>query len=795
MTDSHPWSGLVRLVAIVTSLVVLENSPLLADAPSVAYIFPAGGQRGQTVEVRVGGHYLHGECPFEMLGGGLEAPAKLRRAERITWFEGPVIPLPDSQKQEDYPWEHLGSVKVAADAELGYRRWRVWTSQGVTPTLKFVVGDLPEVVEQEVDGEPIPTRVALPVTINGRIFPREDIDIWTFDARAGESYVCEVVAQRLGSPLDSRLEVRDPNGRPVAENVDAIGHDSRLRFTAAESGIYEVRIHDVEFDGLQQFVYRLTITDGPYVERVFPLGGHRGAATEFTAFGQSLPETPITVTVPPDAATTFWHRFGGDGRTAGGLLLDVGDAPEQFEAEPNDLAADAPKLELPAVLNGTIAAPGDVDAWQFTATKGDQLEFDVRAASLGSPLDSVIAVYDEAGQEVGSNDDRGKADADSRLVVKIPQDGSYRVAIRERFAQRGGADFAYRIHAGTAEVEAAGFDVALPVDGLTLPRGGEAKLKFVAERRGGFSGPIEIRFEGLPPGVEVAGNVIAEKKNDTQITFKVDAKVPVQLQRVRLSGVAMVAEQEVARPIVQAASAPDDLTVDHLAVAIAMPTPFKVIGAFETRYADRGSTFTRHFSLDRGGYAGPLQVRLAERQVRHLQGVTGSVIEVPAGQDEFDYQIKLPPWMEIGRTSRTCVMAVGEVQDEAGQTHTVSYTSHEQNDQVIILVDPCQLDLTLEHPTLAARPGTSRELAVGVSRGKGIAGDVRLEVIVPAHVAGVAAEPIMVPGDQREGTLKLEFASGQMGPFNGPLVIRATALRDGCPYTAEREVTIVPLAE
>ena len=173
MTSSRKLSGPVRLVAILALAFITANSSVLADAPTVAYIFPAGGQRGQTVEFRVGGHYLHGDCPFEMLGGGIEAPSMLRRSSQMTWFDGPLIPLPDSQRKEDYPWEHTADLKIASDASLGFRRWRVWTSQGVTPTMKFVVGDLPEVVEREVAGEPIPTHVALPVTINGRIFPRE----------------------------------------------------------------------------------------------------------------------------------------------------------------------------------------------------------------------------------------------------------------------------------------------------------------------------------------------------------------------------------------------------------------------------------------------------------------------------------------------------------------------------------------------------------------------------------------------------------------------------------------------
>ena len=97
----------------------------------------------------------------------------------------------------------MGEVEIAVDAPLGFRRWRVWTSQGATTTRKFVVGDLPEVVEEEIDGTPVPTQVALPVTINGRIFPREDVDHWTFAAVQGMGYTCEVMASRLGIPVST----------------------------------------------------------------------------------------------------------------------------------------------------------------------------------------------------------------------------------------------------------------------------------------------------------------------------------------------------------------------------------------------------------------------------------------------------------------------------------------------------------------------------------------------------------------------------------------------------------------
>ncbi len=124
-----------------------------------------------------------------------------------------MLPLPESQQAEDYPKDMAARVTIAADAALGVRRGRVWTAQGAASGLAFVVGDLPEIVEQEIDGDPVPVDVQLPVTINGRIFPRQNVDVWAFPLHKGQTVACEVCAARLGSPLDSYLEVLGPDGR------------------------------------------------------------------------------------------------------------------------------------------------------------------------------------------------------------------------------------------------------------------------------------------------------------------------------------------------------------------------------------------------------------------------------------------------------------------------------------------------------------------------------------------------------------------------------------------------------
>src|SRR5689334_12376220 len=145
-------------VTLLLGLLLGLALPAPADPPAATYLFPAGGQRGTTVKFHAGGLYLNQSCYLEMIGRGVEASPVVRRVES-PWFEGPVLPLPESQRQEDYPRAMAGTVKVAAGAPPGDRYVLLRTAQGVTTPLRFVVGNLPEVVEDEVDGEPVPVAV------------------------------------------------------------------------------------------------------------------------------------------------------------------------------------------------------------------------------------------------------------------------------------------------------------------------------------------------------------------------------------------------------------------------------------------------------------------------------------------------------------------------------------------------------------------------------------------------------------------------------------------------------------
>jgi hypothetical protein len=354
-----------------------------------------------------------------------------------------------------------------------------------------------------------------------------------------------------------------------------------------------------------------------------------------------------------------------------------------------------------------------------------------------------------------------------------------------------------------------GFQLEVANDLLNVERGATGKLVVQVNREGGFKEPVTLSVDGVPAGVEIAELVVAPNQNRGELLVKPAATAAIGPSRVRVVGRATVNGQAVAVPArILAQGLPGhtpnpppptagtlrgvDASPDHVWLCVALPTPFKFQGVYEMTYIPCGAVSRKNYVVQRNGYEGPLQVELADRQARHLQGVTGPTITVPAGVSEFTYPIALPPWMELGRTSRVVLMATGEVDDGMGRRHKVTFTSGEQNNQMVNLVSPSPLRIVIDRGTAAATAGKTTSVKVRIRRDRSLPAPVRLELVQPPHLRDVTAAPVTVPADQESGELTMAFGDAP-GPFTAPLVIRATADRAGDPLVAEASVELVPV--
>ena len=90
------------------------------------------------------------------------------------------------------------------------------------------------------------------------------------------------------------------------------------------------------------------------------------------------------------------------------------------ESEPNNNTGAADVMALQDVMAGAIGAVGDVDYFKFqvedvggpTFPSGAQeVLINLDAQSIGSPLDTVVTLYQSNGNVIGSNDDTDTTDS------------------------------------------------------------------------------------------------------------------------------------------------------------------------------------------------------------------------------------------------------------------------------------------------------------------------------------------------------------------------------------------------
>ena len=208
-------------------------------------------------------------------------------------------------------------------------------------SVRFAVDRTPDRLAPETDeDDAAPAPVELPVILNGRIERAGDEDRFRFSGRAGDTIVAEVMARRLGSPLDSVLTLCDAAGRPLATNDDAedkaaglLTHhaDSQIIHRLPADGAYTLRIADAQRKGGVEYGYRLRL--GP------PQPGFELRVVPSSINVRAGGTVPVTV-----------YALRRDGFT-GEIALGLQDAPAGFAVSGGRIPPGADSVTL------TLTAP------------------------------------------------------------------------------------------------------------------------------------------------------------------------------------------------------------------------------------------------------------------------------------------------------------------------------------------------------------------------------------------------------------------------------------------------------
>ena len=218
-----------------------------AAGPTAVFMFPAGGQRGTTIEATVVGRELEGATAVYVSGSGVTATviageepgaAAKPKAGPAGKKNKPGAAAPAPAGEGPRPWNdpqkapHLVriSIVIAPDAELGQRDLRLVTPAGISTRRRFMVDQLREQVAMEPNADKgAALRLeSLPAAVNGQLYSgyvgpmgSPDRGYWRFSAQAGQTLVCECQGQvllpyiEMAVPgwLDACLTLYDADGK------------------------------------------------------------------------------------------------------------------------------------------------------------------------------------------------------------------------------------------------------------------------------------------------------------------------------------------------------------------------------------------------------------------------------------------------------------------------------------------------------------------------------------------------------------------------------------------------------
>ncbi len=139
----------------------------------------------------------------------------------------------------------------------------VVTPAGETKPFRVLVETkLPVIAEKEGnDGFRAAQAIALPIVIDGTIGRQKDVDVFGITGTKGQKLIAEVLASRLGSPLDAILTLYDAQGQQVASNddFDKEHRDAKVEITLPADGVYYLSLIDAHDTGSNLHVYRFVV--------------------------------------------------------------------------------------------------------------------------------------------------------------------------------------------------------------------------------------------------------------------------------------------------------------------------------------------------------------------------------------------------------------------------------------------------------------------------------------------------------------------------------------------------------
>ena len=431
-------------------LAAADDTALLQQDPTTSLVAPETGK--YVIEVRETSYSGTADSPYRLHVGA---------------FPRPLAAYPaGGQTGETLRVKFVGALNSTFEQEVrlpesSIEKYPVFARQEteIAPSPNWLrVSPFANVLEGENNrsrDEATPT-TSLPISFNGIIATNKEVDWFRFPGKKGEALEVNVFARRLRSPLDSVIEIRDHQGKVLAQNDDAAGPDSALKFTPPQDGDYSISITDQLGRGERDYVYRIEV-----------LPSLRSLSLTIPQVARNDSQTRQYVAVPRG------NRFAAliaakRGNVSGPLRIDLPGLPQgvKMSAEAMSSKQDA----MPVVFE---AAPD---------------------AALGGRLLDLVA---ESTNEVR---------------------GHFKQEVEFIYGQNNQVYYGARLDKlMVAVTEPAPFKISILEPRVPLVQSGTMDLQIVAERQPGFDEPIIIKMLWNPPGVGSQPEVTIPKGSNSFI--------------------------------------------------------------------------------------------------------------------------------------------------------------------------------------------------------------------------------------------------------------------------------------
>lgn len=656
--------------------------------PEARGVYPVGGSVGATTRVTISGVSLRGASRLLFDRPGITATLVPPDPARLP------APTMDSDGNPDA----IADVTVAPSTAPGLCYFRVVSPSGVSSAKRWMIGrNLPQIEEKEPNNDIAQAQsVRLPIAVNGHISETGDQDTYAVELRAGQAFVAEAQANRVGSPLDALLTLRDANGQEVASNDDHYGPDSLLVYTPHTAGRYYVTLTSSDGQAGPNHAYRLEMGALPLVTAIYPIASQTGQASAVTALGLNLTSAAGEQTVRVPLGAT---EAAGTGRvfvatdkngSSNSLPVLFSPMPAILEQEPNDDPAHATLLPTPGMANGRLwhavntarkATPTqvksqeastqqagtltgkaqkqkaqmrkadtgstqDVDYYKFAGETGQRYVFDVRCQALGSPADPILTLYGPDGKQIAENDDTNGRD--SHIDMTLPASGQYRLRVAETRG-KSGPEYVYCL---TVQMPPPGFALSVETRSRSVGQGNVAPLE-VNVTRDRWEGPVVLGLRDLPPGVTATTCVVPPGVGRGLVLISTAPDAPLGAFALHIVGTAQIQGTTVQHTLDNASDwvwnggprvvvpVPPGL----LDFAVCEPNEIApVVDTLVVSLARGQSAIVKVKLVRRNGYAKPVTLRVLGLPA----GVTVADVIVTGDKSEGTLEIKATPAARLG---------------------------------------------------------------------------------------------------------------------------------------------------